>query len=80
MLQGAVHQALEPNKEFHRWGNVPIGPTSQLPRTYGELSLWNPAWANLDAAKIQSIRGANVNSILMTPKRHGGGYELNPPK
>lgn len=79
MVSGAVHQALEPNKPSTVWGNTPIRARYQLPWTIGELHLWNPAWATLDAAKIETIRGMNVDSTLMTPKKEGGHYGLQPP-
>jgi hypothetical protein len=80
MLEGAVHQALAPDKEYHNSGNIPVAIDSQLPRTFGSVSLWNPSWATLDAAQIQRSRSRAVNSILMTPKKEGGSYELSPPK
>lgn len=70
---------LEPNKPSTVWGNTPIRARYQLPWNIVELSLWNPAWATLDAARIETIRGMNVDSTLMTPKKEGGHYGLQPP-
>jgi hypothetical protein len=78
MAEGAVNQAGNPTKERGYWVDNPPTPQGQL--SFTRLSLWNPAWAKLDAAKIEENRAANVKSFLTWPKSQGGYYELKPPK
>jgi RHS repeat-associated protein len=80
MLSGAVRQALGPATAYEAPGNIPVSESNQLPWTLGKVSLWNPAWAVLDASKIQTQRSWAINSVLMTPKKQGGHYGLEPPK
>jgi RHS repeat-associated protein len=80
MLSGAVRQALEPATSYELPGNIPVSEYNQLPRTLTKVPLWNPAWAVLDATKIQTQRSWAINSVLMTPKNQGGHYGLEPPK